>query len=263
MKVTISLGQMDVKTGDVAANLETAARMAAEASRRGSDLLVLPELWATGHDLENAAEHASPVDRGVFAETAALARLHGIYILCTSLSDDGKGMVGDTSVIFDTQGTIEGIYRKLHLFAPLGEARYLSAGDKLTVVNLPWGLTGLAICYDLRFPEITRSFGTTGAVLVLLPSAWPYPRLAHWRILLRARAIENQLFVAACNRVGNDGETKFFGHSTVIDPSGETVIEGGTEEALLTAVINTEQIEPVRALFNVFEDRRPECYTGW
>ena len=260
MKVTISLGQMDVKLGRPEENLATVAAMTAEAARRGSAVVVFPELWSTGYDLENGARYATAVTGGIFAEVAALAKRHGIAVLGSCLSDLGEGRVGNTAVYFDANGRNRGQYSKTHLFRLMDEDQFLAAGDRLTLVETGWGRAGLGICYDLRFPELFRAYALAGAELVFLPSEWPHPRLAHWRALLRARAIENQMFVVACNRVGESKGTQFFGHSCILDPWGEIVVEAGEEEMLVTAVIDTAKTAEVRAKIPVFADRRPELY---
>jgi omega-amidase len=260
MKITVSLGQMDVILGDTERNLDTVKQMTAEASRRGSDLIVYPELWASGYDLENKGRYATTIDQGVFAETADLARQYGLHIVGSNLSIDDLGRCGNTAVLFGPSGKTLGIYTKVHLFGPMEEVTHLAPGEALELADLPWGKTGFAICYDLRFPELFRAYGAAGASLILLPAEWPYPRIAHWRTLIQARAIENQLFVAACNRVGESGDAKFFGHSMIVDPGGEIIIEGGVEEMLLTASIELDQIEQSRSLFNILGDRRPEVY---
>jgi len=260
MKITVSLGQMDVILGDTERNLDTVKQMTAEASRRGSDLIVFPELWASGYDLENKESYATSIDQGVFAETADLARQYGVHIVGSNLSIDDQGRCGNTAVLFGPSGRILGLYTKVHLFGPMQEDTHLVPGEALELADLPWGKTGFAICYDLRFPELFRAYGSAGASLILLPAEWPYPRIAHWRTLIQARAIENQLFVAACNRVGDSGDAKFFGHSMIVGPVGEIIIEGGMEEMLLTASIELDQIEQSRSLFNILGDRRPEVY---
>lgn len=260
MKLTISLGQMDVKLGDPAANWETVQTMTAEAKRRGSNLVVFPELWSTGYDLENAAGYATATDEGIFAKVAALAKTQQIAILGSCLSLLGEGQFGNTAVYFDASGRSLGEYSKLHLFRLMQEEQFLSAGPQPTLIEAAWGKAGLTICYDLRFPELFRQYVLAGAQLVFVPAEWPHPRLAHWRTLLRARAIENQMFIVACNRVGRSKETDFFGHSCIIDPWGEMVIELGEGEMLATAVIDIAQVNEVRAKIPVFEDRRPDVY---
>ena len=255
MELIISLAQMDIVLGQPEANFARVRELAAEAKRRGSDILVLPELWATGYDLENAAKHASGTEEGLFAWTAALAREHGLYIVGSLLEARG-GRCHNTAHIFSPSGELVGLYRKIHLFAPMGEDRYLSAGDDAPLFDLPWGRSALALCYDLRFPELFRRYTLAGARIVFVPAEWPHPRLAHWRTLLAARAIENQVFVVACNRVGGE----FCGHSAVYDPWGEAVAEAGQAEALLTAGINLDLVEEVRRRFPVLAGRRPELY---
>ncbi|WP_420627757.1 carbon-nitrogen family hydrolase [Candidatus Leptofilum sp.] len=260
MKTTISLGQMDVKLGDPAANWRTVQAMTAEAARRGSDLVVFPELWSTGYDLENAASYATRTDAGLFAQVAALAKQHQIAILGSCLSLLGKGAFGNTAIYFDANGRSLGEYSKLHLFRLMQEEQFLTAGENPTLVETEWGKAGLTICYDLRFPELFRQYALAGAQLVFVPAEWPHPRLAHWRTLLRARAIENQMFVVACNRVGSSKNTDFFGHSCILDPWGEIVLELGEGKMLGTAVIDIAQVDAVRAKIPVFADRRPEIY---
>ena len=140
MKLTISLAQMNVVLADPEQNLATARRMIAEAARRGSDVVVLPELWSTGYDLENADRYATPTDEGVFAEVAQLARQYNISVLGSCLSLMGEdGQFGNTAVYINNDGQILGQYSKIHLFQLMDEHLHLTAGDKLTVVETEWG----------------------------------------------------------------------------------------------------------------------------
>ncbi|MBN2502651.1 MAG: carbon-nitrogen family hydrolase [Anaerolineales bacterium] len=257
MQFTVSLGQMDVKLGQPDANLKTVRTLTAEAAQRGADVVVFPELWSTGYDLERAGQYATGLDAGNFAAVAELARRYRIHILGSMLSLIEPGKYGNTAVWFGPEGGILGAYTKLHLFRLMDEHHYLMPGETPTIVETPWGKAGLAICYDLRFPELFRHYALAGAGLVFLPAEWPHPRRAHWRTLLRARAIENQSYVVACNRVGESKGVRFCGHSAVIDPWGETVVEGNEDEGLLTATIDTDLVAEVRAKIPVFEDWRP------
>ena len=260
MKLTISIGQMDVQLGVPEENLAVVARMTAESARRGSDVVVFPELWSTGYDLANGADYATGTDAGIFAEVAQLAKQYDICILGSCLSDLGVGRIGNTAVFFNKNGENIGTYSKTHLFRLMDEDQYLAAGDSRTMVQTEWGKMGLAIFYDLRFPELFRAYALAGAKLVFLPSEWPHPRLAHWRTLLKARAIENQFFVVACNRVGTTNGTSFFGHSGIVDPWGEFVVEAGEGEMLVTAVIDLDTVDEVRKKIPIFQDRRPDIY---
>jgi omega-amidase len=260
MKLTVSLAQFDIALGDPATNLARVERWLAEAARRGSDLIVLPELWSTGYDLERAAELSSPLTAGLAARVAALAAEHKTWIAGSILAFDEQGNPANTAILVDSKGETVGIYRKIHLIGLMDEDKHLAPGQALSLVETPWGIVGQGICYDLRFPEFFRAYALAGALLVLLPSEWPAARIDHWRTLLRARAIENQIYVVATNRVGEDRANTFGGRSAIIDPWGETVVEAGSGEVLLTATIDLELVASIRQRIPVFDDRRPDLY---
>ena len=183
---------------------------------------------------------------------AGLAREYSIAV-CGSLLTRRKGVGWATRpFMWIAGGQTLAAYSKVHLFGPMGERRTLLKGEQLALVETGWGSAGLAICYDLRFPELFRAYALAGAEAVILPAQWPRPRLEHWRTLLRARAIENQMLMIACNRVGRDGETAFFGRSAIIDACGETVIEGGDQEDLLTATVDMDACAVCAAGMPVF-----------
>ena len=259
MSLTLSLAQTPVHLGDPEANFACVRDWTAEAARRGSGLVLFPELWSTGYDLENWPRHAAALGEGMFARLAALAREHHIAI-GGSLLEARDGRAYNAFALFDAEGQPLAVYRKLHLFRLMDEEKWLAPGERLELVEAAWGPTGLAICYDLRFPELFRAYALRGARLLLLPAEWPSRRAAHWRTLLRARAIENQMFVAACNRVGESKGEHFGGGSALIDPWGEAVLEAGDRPALLTAEIDLSQVDEVRRRIPVFEDRRPDVY---
>lgn len=263
-KTTISLVQMDCRIGDPEANFIHAANAVAEAARRGSDLVLLPELWNTAYALDAAPSLASPLaqnagESGWFGRMARLAAEHHLFV-GGSMLEARAGRFYNCFALYGPDGVLYGAYRKVHLFRLMDEEKYLAPGEESVSLDLPWGQTGLAICYDLRFPELFRGYALAGARLMLIPAEWPHPRREHWRTLLRARAIENQCFVASCNRVGVTGNSTFFGASAVIDPWGETLIEAGEVETLLTVTIDTNLVEQVRRRIPVFEDRRADLY---
>jgi omega-amidase len=260
MEIKISLGQMDIRFGDPAANFVTVTRMTEEAKRRGSDLILFPELWSTAYDLTRASHHASSLTSGLFADLSALARRTGIYILGSTLSILGENKFGNMLTVFAPDGTLLADYSKIHLFRLMDEHQHLTAGDKPVTVDLSFGCAGLAICYDLRFPELFRGYALAGAAMVFLPAEWPHPRLSHWQTLVRARAIENQMFVFACNRVGADAHNEFCGHSLAVDPWGEILAEGGEGEELVTLTADLSKVREARRKIPILEDRRPEVY---
>lgn len=256
MHLTITLGQMDIRFGDPAANFETVTRMTEDAKRRGSDLILFPELWSTAYNLTNASRYASTLTSGVFADLSALSKRTGIHILGSTLSVLGEKKFGNTLTVFAPDGTLLADYSKIHLFRLMDEHQYLTAGDKPVLVDLPFGRAGLAICYDLRFPELFRGYALAGAVMTFLPAEWPRPRLSHWQTLVRARAIENQMFVFACNRVGRDASNEFFGHSMAVDPWGEILAEGGEGEELITLTADLSKVQDARRKIPILSDRR-------
>jgi omega-amidase len=260
MKLTLSLGQIDVHLGAVDENFDRVSAFTDEAARRGSRLVVFPELWSTAYDLERWQEHAAPLGKGIFERVGALARQHRIAI-AGSVLEAKDGRAYNTLVLYGANGDLEGLYRKVHLVPMLDEPRWLAAGDRLALVEPEWGKTGLGICYDLRFPEMWRRYALDGARLLLIPAEWPARRAEHWKTLLRARAIENQVFVAACNRVGESKGEVFAGRSVVLDPWGDVVVEAGeANQALLSVEIDLGRTEETRARVPVFTSRRSDLY---
>jgi omega-amidase len=257
--LTIALAQMNVLTGRPDANLARARDFAAQARDAGADLLMLPELWFNGYDLERAEERATLLGEGGFAHMARLAREFGLH-LAGSLLERHDSVVSNTAVLYAPDGSLLGSYRKIHRFRLMQEHRYLDAGDHATLCPTPWGPTGLAICYDLRFPELFRVMALAGAVLFLVPAQWPVRRVEAWLLLARARAVENELIVAACNRVGKDGEVTFPGRSLVVDPWGNVLVEGDDREGLLIAQADLREIRKARRYLTVYEDRCPDAY---
>lgn len=258
--LTIALAQMDVPQGRPQANLARARAFAAQAQEAGADLLLLPELWFHGYDLERADSFAAPLGQGGFAEMASMAHEFQIHVTGSVLERHQDG-VSNTAALYGPEGERLGFYRKIHLFRLMREHHYLTPGTGGTLCDTPWGPTGLSICYDLRFPELFRTMALAGAKLFVVPAQWPVKRLEAWLLLARARAAENELIVAACNRVGSNEEgVTFPGRSIVVDPWGNTIVEGDSEERLLVARANLREIEKVRRYLPVYKDRRPEAY---
>jgi omega-amidase len=258
MRLTISLAQIDIALGRPEENLGKVEGMIDEASRRGSQIVLLPELWSTGYDLERAEEHARTTER-LLARLTDLARERPLFIIGSLLSAK-EGRFYNRATILSPKGVLVGQYDKIHLFRLMEEEKYLAPGNETPVFDFPWGKGAVAICYDLRFPELFRRYALGGAEVVFLPAEWPHPRLEAWRILLRARAIENQFFMVGCNRVGESKGQVFFGRSSIYDPWGEPVLEGGEEERLLTAEIDLDVVDEARQEIPIFEDRREELY---
>ena len=260
MKIKVSLAQLHICGGDPDQNLKNAVQMVEAAARSGSRFILFPELWSSGYDLANAARLAlrSPE---ILAELARLARQHQMIIGGSLLESAGDLRLYNTFSWVDPSAADILTYRKMHLFRLMDEEKWLAAGDALQAVPAPWGQTGLAICYDLRFPELFRRYAVQGARGLALSAEWPARRAAHWQTLLRARAIENQCFVFGANCVGQTFEEQFGGCSAAVSPWGEVLVEGSsTNEELLTAEIDTDILDHARSFLPVFQDRRPELY---
>jgi predicted amidohydrolase len=260
--LTLALAQIDLTLGDTSRNLHTARTYIAHAKAHGADVVVLPELWASAYDLEHASIHAAALDQGLFATVADLAREYAIAIV-GSLLEMREGKIYNTATFHDARGNRLGLYRKVHLVPMLDEDKFLTAGEDAEVFDTPFGKCALAICYDLRFPELWRHYALAGARLIFIPAEWPHKRIAHWCALLPARAIENQMFIAACNRVGTSKGETFGGNSMIVDPWGDLLIHADACEQLCLARINLDVVDEVRARVPVFRDRRAEVYARW
>ena len=259
----ISCIQMDMRFNEADYNFahaEALVRTAAEKER--PDVVVLPETWNTGFfpkDLAPCADHDGVRTKSVFS---ALAKELNINIVCGSVANRRAEGFYNTAYVFDRAGGVVGEYDKTHLFTYAGEHEYFSPGSHACRFALDGKQCGLVICYDLRFPELTRTLTLEGVELLFVAAQWPAKRTMHLETLARARAIENQMFLALCNSVGADarGAERCGGHSAVIDPWGEYLARAGDGEEIITGEADFSGIEGIRSSINVFRDRRPELY---
>jgi predicted amidohydrolase len=148
----------------------------------------------------------------------------------------------------------------VHLFSPTKEDRFFLPGREAVVAKTSLGTVGLMICYDLRFPEMCRSLVLKGAQVVAVVAQWPAVRIAHWDILLRARAIENQVYIVGVNRCGKDGDLDYGGHSRIVSPWGEVLARTGKRAATVAATIDLDQVEKIRKKIPCLKERVPEVY---
>ncbi|MFD1955675.1 carbon-nitrogen family hydrolase [Paenibacillus thailandensis] len=261
-RLRLALLQMDIAVGEPEANFAKLKTMMEEAAacEEKPDVIVFPEMWNTGYALTEITGLADSYGSRTKAFVKSFCEQHRIHVVAGSIAEGREDGVYNTIFAFDRDGNETGAYSKIHLFRLMDEEKYLKEGDKPGTLRLEGTDAGMMICYDIRFPELARKLALGGAKLLFVPAEWPHPRLHHWRTLLTARAIENQMFVVACNRTGRSGDTAFFGHSMVIDPWGETVAEAGEEETILYAEIDLALVDAVRSKIPVFEDRRPALY---
>ncbi len=249
--------QFNIRLGDIDANVKTAREAIARVAAQGVKLAVLPEVWSCGFAYRELNELARRTPE-VLEEMGRLSAEHDMVIVGSLPEPDGD-KVCNTAYILD-KGMLVGKYRKIHLFSLMNEDRSFTGGDRWVVADTSVGRIGVFICYDLRFPELARRLAVEGAEIIVVPGEWPKPREEHWRTLLRARAIENQLFVVAANCCGITGKLDFFGSSLIIDHKGELLAEGGYEPTELVAKLDFEEKEKWREQITCFRDRKPEYY---
>ena len=257
----ISILQMPVAFARPDENIQTLHRMVDAATRKEPDVLVLPELWRLGfypQPVERLADLDGQQSRTVLAE---LARKNGVNIVGGTVANRRDGSVYNTCYIFDRTGEEIASYDKAHLFTPSGERADFAAGSHMVTFRLDGVLCGIAVCYDVRFPEFIRKLALEDISVLFLPAAWPASRLNHWQTLTRARAIENDIYVIAANEAATDEQGNHLaGHSPIPASRGETIAEAGEGEAILTARLRPGLRQHIRETLNVYADRRPELY---
>jgi predicted amidohydrolase len=232
------------------------AMVAAEAA---ADLVVLPELWPNGGFTYQAWEPtAQPLDGPLVRGLQEAAAAAGVVLHGGSFIERHQdGSLTNTAVVIDRDGALKAVYRKIHLFGFTdGEPKHLVGGEEVVVADTSVGRLGLATCYDLRFPEMFRQLTDDDAELFVVPAAWPAPRIEHWTVLARARAIENQLPLVAVNTAGEHGGVVMGGSSLVVDALGTVLAEAGTSEQVVRAEIDTAHTRDWRERFPALGDRR-------
>ncbi|MFZ2445999.1 MAG: carbon-nitrogen family hydrolase [Syntrophobacteraceae bacterium] len=250
--------QFSVKPGDVDANLVTAERELSLLSAQDCRLAVLPEMWSCSFPysiLPSMAERTPEVVEKV----RDWARQKEMVIV-GSLPEAEGDTIYNTSYVIDSTGEIAGTYRKVHLFSLYGEHKNFGRGKSAEVFSTSVGKIGAIICYDLRFPELTRKMALAGAEIICVSALWPHVRIYHWSLLLRARAVENQIFVAAANGCGNEEKIIWGGRSALISPWGEVLSIGGSEDQTIVGTLQSRDMEEFRKIIPCFDDRSPEAY---
>jgi len=256
----VSVIQMDMRLADPAFNFSHAGKLIRKAAAEKPDVIVLPETWNTGFfPKERLASFCDENGAETVWRIGALAAEFSVNIVAGSVSDRRDGGIYNTAFVFDRGGACIAQYDKTHLFTPSGEQESYRRGGRLCTFTLDGHPCGLIICYDVRFPELARTLALTGIEVLFIPAQWPALRRFHWDMLVTARAIENQLFVVACNSCAAD--TKEAGSSRVLDPWGAVLAEADDRETILTAELDFSVIEQIRSSINVYRDRRPELYS--
>lgn len=225
---------------------------------QGHDLILLPEIWATGYFcFDRYVEEAEPLDGEFVERFSAKAKQLNAYLFAGSFVEkDKEGRCYNTSVFFDRTGKLIATYRKIHLFRYKSqEGEILTPGDKIVVVDTEFGPVGLSTCYDLRFPELYRKQVDLGAKFLLVTSGWPHQRMLHWNLFNRARAVENQCILVSSNGVGNTRGVLLGGNSQIVDPWGTVLASGGENETIVKAEVDPKEIDHIRDVFPQLKHR--------
>ena len=261
MKVAVA--QISCSLGDPEANLLKVRHFSRRAKDTGAELIVFPEMIDTGYSMPVIRTHANHWNSGFVPELQETARELSIAIV-SGVSERAGSSIYNSQVLIDSHGNILAKYRKNHLYAvaPVEEQTCFAPGDAFATFALGGLHFGFAICYDLRFPEMYRKLATKQKVSAfIVSSAWPFPRLEHFRILAIARAIENQSYVIASNRVGKDDDLWFCGSSAIIDPRGVVIAAASADrEELIQADLSEDLVISVRSRVESFAHRRPDLY---
>ena len=240
----VSIAQFKSELGDIEKNFSTAARLIEAA--QNSDVIILPELWTTGYypvPVENFADIDGLRTKKFLC---AAAKKFDVNIIGGSVIVSSSGKIFNRCIVANRCGEIVATYNKTHLFSFAQENEVFSAGDKISTVELDGVKCGLAICYDLRFPEFFRKIALAGAEIIFIPAAWSLKRLTPRQILTKARAIENQVFIVIANSSGK---------SEIVNPRGEVLVESGRGEEILTAEINLNERAEIIGAMNLLADR--------
>lgn len=262
----VQLFQMEIIEGEVKQNENRIECLFEEKLDADTEIVVIPEMWNTGYDLKNVAEKADIDLKRTFSFIQSLAIKHQVNIIAGSVSNKRNDNIYNTAFAVSKAG--EQLYQKdkIHLVPMLDEHHYLTGGDEVPEVFEVNGIkTSQIICYDLRFPEITRYPASQGAKIIFYVAQWTTKNIDHWKTLLKARAIENGVYVIACNSVGkvnhkNHAGNTYAGHSMIIEPNGNIVEEGRDQEEIITAEIHIQKVTEQQKSIPIFKSLRPNVY---
>lgn len=270
MKHTLTVAQVQMRvTRDKTENIAAACRLIRRAAEQGAEFVMLPEMFCCPY--ENGAfrpygeEQDGPAQRALSALAAAL----GIWIVGGSIPELEGNRVYNTSFVYDSAGRQVARHRKMHLFdisveggQTFRESDTLSPGGEITVFDTPWGKMGLCICFDLRFEELARLMALRGARVIFVPAAFNMTTgPAHWELLFRQRAVDNQLFTVGTSPARSESETYVaWGHSIVCDPWGSVLHQCGAEEEISITSLDLHRVESVRRQLPILRARREDIY---
>lgn len=268
MGFKIALCQMHVVV-DKKMNVLKAEKLIKEAANRGAEIVVLPEMWNCPYSNDFFASYSETEGGETFEFLSKTAKLLNIYIVGGSIPEREKDKVYNTSYSFDRNGKLIGKHRKIHLFdidikggIRFMESETLSAGNQSTVIDTEFGKIGIGICFDVRFPELFRKMTMEGAKLMILPGAFNMTTgPAHWELTMRARALDNQVYFAACSPArSTEGPYMAYGNSCVANPWGEFCGKTDANESIVYADIDFDYVETIREQLPLLKARKTDVY---
>ena len=258
LKFKAGVVQFDVKSGQIEANLNAALGYLEKLACDCVNLAVLPEMFSCSFDNENLKKHSKLT--GKVLERLSLFAKKNQMAIAGTLPEMKKDKIFNTMVFIERDGKIKARYKKMHLFRLTDEHLYYTAGNEVAAIDSSFGRIGFMTCYDLRFPELARKLLLQGVQMIIVSAQWPEPRKEHWKTLIKARAIENQLFMVCANRTGEDDDLKFPGMSMIVDPTGRILTEARDKDACVSAHVDLKLVKDARASIPCMEDRREDLY---
>ena len=260
-ELRVGIVQLGTEIGQVERNFEMVETHVRSVAKQGVDIIVLPETWNTGF-MTGAELHALADESGQRAQAllGELAQSEQVNIFGGSVAVKEGDSIYNRTYVYNRNGELLSTYDKMHGFSPAKEDQYFTGGTAIHQFELDGVLCSSATCYDIRFPELIRKSALQGVEVFFLPAQWPMLRLHHWRILNQARAIENQMYFCSANGCGYIGKLPMAGHSMVVDPWGEVVLECDEAPQTQVVTIDVDIVKDIRSKINVFHDRKPDCY---
>lgn len=247
--------QMDCVSGNVEANFQKAKSLLLKAVEKDAKLAILPELFNVGYDLK-MLKSLNYNFSDTINEISEISNELGIYIAAGVL-EKSEDKYYNSTVVFNNRGELIEKYRKINLFSLSDEKDIFTPGDEIKMFYLDNIKFGILICYDIRFPELSREYINNGCKALIVSSAFPFPRLDHWKTLLKSRGIENQVYIIAANRIGKDDGLQFLGNSTIIDPWGNILgILNEQKEDVLIHEIDLNKVNSVREFMPCIKDKK-------
>lgn len=261
--ITVSVVQFDSKKQKYEDNLNKAIKYIEMAFQKGSDYVLLHEMWLAGY-VEKVSVDDIKYTREALKVLGNISKRYSKHIIAGSmLEEKGDGLPFNTSFVIAPTGEVSTKYQKIHLFPLMDEDKKYSPGSKLCFFSAGDIKVGIIICYDIRFPEEVMVLAEIGIEVLFVPAQWPLIRKKHWLTLLKARAIENQIYVVGANRVGQEGETVFAGNSVIIDPLGEIQELIEDKEGIITCRMDLDKLKSIRKENPFQESKRRDLYQKW